>query len=120
MSTAGRPTFSAAVGKSNSSTIRTQLTSSKDQAAHTKLKFRQVGQASNSETKSIDFKAELELNERKFSQKNNFFSRLSREEDGVEIKKLIMDTSESRSEDLPQYDDSDVSVNSSKDSFASR
>jgi len=122
MSTAGRPTFSAAVGKSKTSTIRTQLESNKDQVAHTKLKFRQVGQNSTTEIKLKDFKAELEENERKFApNKDHSALWLTKAEEKVEVKLLIKDTPSSSSSVNPAqtFDDSDVSINSSKSSFSS-
>jgi protein CWC15 len=59
-----RPTFFPAVaGKSAYGGISTISASAKDQAAHTKLKYRQVGQNSREETVYEDYKAKLDEKE---------------------------------------------------------
>jgi protein CWC15 len=64
MSTASRPTFHAAVGtKSSYGGFRSRMFSAKDQAGHTKLKFRQLGQSTKNEIETRDLKNELELKE---------------------------------------------------------
>lgn len=60
MSTSHRPTYHSAVGKSSYGGIRSRHSSAKDQASHTTLKFRQVGQASEDEMVFRDLKTELE------------------------------------------------------------
>jgi hypothetical protein len=56
-----RPTFHAAIGsKPTYGGIRSTASSGKDQAAHTTLKYRQVGQASEVEVANLDRKLELE------------------------------------------------------------
>ncbi len=62
MTTAGRPTYNARVAQVYSG-IRTGMVAARNQNAHTKLKFREKGQASIEELKSRDFKNELENKE---------------------------------------------------------
>jgi len=64
MTTAGRPTYNAAMGRQSYGGIVTTRLSGKDQIAHTKIKYRQVGQSSTVELKTHDFRAELEKRER--------------------------------------------------------
>jgi len=74
MTTAGRPTYNAKVGSQSSLSVwKTYKQSGKDQTAHTKLKYRQVGQSSQQELQNIDFKTELERKEKVVngSQNNN-------------------------------------------------
>jgi protein CWC15 len=60
MSTAARPTFHAAQGRTTYGGSYTMAVSAKDQAAHTKLKFRKFGQASVDEMTTKDLKSNLE------------------------------------------------------------
>jgi protein CWC15 len=66
MSTAGRPTFHSAVGRTSTSTIRSQHISAKSQNSHTTLKFRQIGQATKEEVQKVDLRTELEKKENKY------------------------------------------------------
>lgn len=120
MSTAGRPTYSAAIGRVSTSTIRTQLASSKDQVSQTTLKFRQRGQSSEEESKVKNFREELETKEKKYSSATTKDIWLAKEEEKVDIKLLL--ANDSTTSNQKEYDDSDVSVASStdSDSFASR
>jgi hypothetical protein len=120
MSTAGRPTYSAAIGRVSTSTIRTQLVSSKDQVSHTTLKFRQRGQSSQEESRVKAFREELEAKEKMYVSATTKDIWLAKEEEKVDVKLLLAnDTTTPNQKD---YDDSDVSITSSKDSdsFASR
>ncbi|PLW18380.1 hypothetical protein PCANC_08855 [Puccinia coronata f. sp. avenae] len=62
MSSAHRPTWAPAMGKD--ARINTKQYSSRDIAAHTKLKYRQPGQNSKDEIARRDLKLELEMAER--------------------------------------------------------
>ncbi|KAG0148415.1 hypothetical protein CROQUDRAFT_90340 [Cronartium quercuum f. sp. fusiforme G11] len=62
MSSAHRPTWTPAMGKD--ARLNTKQYSSRDIAGHTKLKFRQPGQNSQSDISRRDLKLELELAER--------------------------------------------------------
>jgi protein CWC15 len=62
---AGRATFHSAHGYGSSSTIQSRQLSGKDLRTQTKLKFRQIGQATVQELKQKDFKKELDLKEQK-------------------------------------------------------
>lgn len=122
MSTAGRPTYSAAVGRAKTSTIRTQLVSSKDQTAHTTLKYRQVGQSTTTEIKEKNFRTELETKEKKYasigSSKDVWFSK---EEEKADVQLLLTNEASNSNNNKEYNDDSDVSVSSTdSDSFASR
>ena len=59
MSTAARPTYFAAIGRSTYGGVASRQTSGKDQIAHTKLKYRVVGQASVSEMKEKNLKVDF-------------------------------------------------------------
>uniref|UniRef100_A0A383VEF7 Cwf15/Cwc15 cell cycle control protein n=1 Tax=Tetradesmus obliquus TaxID=3088 RepID=A0A383VEF7_TETOB len=73
MTTAHRPTWAPARGGEEQGGMRifapSKQVSAKNQAAHTKMKFRQEGQAAPHELKSQDLKAKLEEKERKHFQK---------------------------------------------------
>eukprot|EP00798_Chlamydomonas_sp_ICE-L_P009985 gene9985-7866_t len=73
MTTAHRPTWAPAVGGEEQGGMRmfvgSKMRSAKDQAGHTKLKFRQFGQNSKAEIAAKDLRAELEINERKAAKK---------------------------------------------------
>ena len=61
MSTAARPTYFAAIGRSTYGGVASRQISGKDQIAHTKLKYRVVGQESVSEMKEKNLKVDLNL-----------------------------------------------------------
>jgi protein CWC15 len=67
MSTAHRPTWDPAQGRSTN--INTRQYSSRDMASHTKLKFRQVGQSSAGEVKKRDLLKELKEAEEQVARK---------------------------------------------------
>ena len=64
MSTAARPTYFAAIGRSTHGGVASRHISGKDQTAHTKLKYRFIGQASVSEMKEKNLKVSINLQER--------------------------------------------------------
>ena len=63
MSTAARPTYFAAIGRSTHGGVASRHISGKDQTAHTKLKYRVIGQASVSEMKEKNLKVSINLQE---------------------------------------------------------
>eukprot|EP01115_Flamella_aegyptia_P014599 TRINITY_DN838_c0_g1_i2.p1 TRINITY_DN838_c0_g1~~TRINITY_DN838_c0_g1_i2.p1 ORF type:complete len:101 (+),score=24.77 TRINITY_DN838_c0_g1_i2:7-309(+) len=75
MSTAGRPTFNAALGgenrqqSGNKLLVPTKQISSRDLQSHTKIKVRQPGQGTKEEVKQRDLRTELEEKERKHTLK---------------------------------------------------
>eukprot|EP00879_Flechtneria_rotunda_P004502 GHRR01004757.1.p1 GENE.GHRR01004757.1~~GHRR01004757.1.p1 ORF type:complete len:233 (+),score=66.31 GHRR01004757.1:293-991(+) len=73
MTTAHRPTWAPARGGEEQGGTRifapSRQVSAKNQAAHTKLKFRQEGQSAPHELKDQDLKAQLEAKERQHFQK---------------------------------------------------
>lgn len=75
-----RPTFDAARGKDNKAP--TLQFSSRDLAAHTKLKFRSAGQGTTSETAKRDLRAELLAAEAKHFEKKR---KLDAGEDATEV-----------------------------------
>lgn len=123
MSTASRPTYFPAMGRESNSTIKTVSTSAKDQTAHTKLKFRQTGQATTEELRQRDFRAELEQKERKFLlEKDKSTAWMAKEESKVNVPLLLKNQPELRAEELEQFDDDDVELdknNSDSDGFDS-
>ena len=122
MSTAGRPTFVAAIGRATNTTIQTRAVCGKDQLGHTKLKFRQIGQASIQELKQRDLREELEKKEHKYVLENDKTTAWQAKEELNQPPPtkptstlLIKDTavenntaSEINVEALRKYDDSDV------------
>lgn len=115
MSTAGRPTYKSAVGKTPGA-FRSRMTSGKDQTAHTKLKFRQFGQASHEEVNQRDLRSELEQRENKFVlEKDKTTAWLAKEEANIDVPLLLKNQPEMDSEKLQQYDDKDVEVDSDDD-----
>ena len=68
---AGRATFKAATGYASNTTIQSAQLSGKDLRGQTKLKFRQIGQASVAELKQKDFKQELDQKEQKYALEND-------------------------------------------------
>lgn len=120
MSTAGRPTFKSAVGKGPSS-FRSLMTSGKDQTAHTKLKFRQLGQASEQEVSQKNLRYELEQKETKYVlEKDKNTAWLAKEEAKIDVPLLLKNQPELDSERLEKYDDKDAEVEDSDDFDSSR
>jgi len=112
MSTQHRPTFHAAVGRSESGpAVRTFHFSAKDQAAHTKLKYRTPGQASSSDMIHRDLAAELERREREFvAEKNKHIADIEEEEKAVDTKRLLLTSTADSAATGPskKYDDTDA------------
>lgn len=114
MSTQHRPTFHAAVGQANAGPtgLKTYHFSSKDQAAHTKMKYRAVGQSSSSDMVHRDLAAELDRREREFvAEKNKHIAGIEEEEKAVDTKRLLITAAESTaatSEPTKTYDDADA------------
>jgi protein CWC15 len=92
------------------------MTSGKDQTAHTKLKFRQFGQASHEEVNQRDLRSELEQRENKFVlEKDKTTAWLAKEEANIDVPLLLKNQPEMDSKKLQQYDDKDVEVDSDDD-----
>lgn len=113
MSTQHRPTFHAAVGRTESGpSVRTFHFSSKDQAAHTKMKYRVSGQASSSDMINRDLVAELERREREFvAEKTKHLCAIEAEEKAVDTKLLMIAAAESivpATAPVKVYDDADA------------
>ena len=91
-----------------------------DQAAHTKLKFRQLGQHSESELKNKDFRSDLEQKERSYEQQSKQpLSRIMQEERQVDVTLLLKNKPEIDLEVLKKYDDGDVNEGESDADFDS-
>lgn len=92
MSTQHRPTFHPAVGASSgSSGARSYHFSVKDQAAHTRMKYRAPGQASREEMMRRDLAEELERKEMQLLQeKRATLSAVEQEEKKVDAHKVLM------------------------------
>ncbi len=112
MTTANRPTYHSAVGKSFNGSL-SHLVSGKDQTAHTKLKFRQFGQNSVAEILGKDFKNQLDKNEAEvLANKNKDLVHLLEEEKKVDVK-LLMDKPEVDPDKINKYDDADADLGDS-------
>lgn len=110
MTTAARPTYHAAIGgKQNYGGFKSRAVCAKDQAAHTKLKFRQLGQSTEVEVKNADLRYDLDRKEQEYlSQKNKAIAMILQEEKKVDVPLLIKNKPEVDEEILKKYDDSDV------------
>lgn len=109
MSTAGRPTYNARVGSQVYSGIRTGMVSARNQNAHTKLKYRQVGQATQEELTSRDFKSELEIKEKKHISVGKTDSLLSLRDKSTSIIENSVNKSSSSTPLLLIYDIPEIS-----------
>jgi protein CWC15 len=119
MSTAARPTYFAAVGRQYGG-IRSRHISGKDQNAHTKLKFRQIGQSSTEEMKLKDLKYELETKEElNLIDKKSAISMIENEEKKVDVILLLKNKPDIDPELLKKYDDADINNSGSEDGFDS-
>lgn len=123
MSTGNRPTWNPALGVGSSSSLgnASTLASAKDQAAHTKIKYRQVGQSSEKEMRMKDLKAELEEREAvHLASKENALAMIENEEKAVDVVKLITN---GEKPDLlaiaSKYNDADVEAGDSDKDFDS-
>jgi protein CWC15 len=116
MSTAGRATYQAAKGSARSSTINTQKVSGRDQTAHTKLKYRQIGQSSKDELKNKNLKDDLEGREHKYLLSNNKETKwmVKEEEKKVDVNTILSEKPKINFEEVQKkYDDADIDVNDS-------
>jgi protein CWC15 len=114
MTTAARPTYHAAVaGKLNYGGFKSRAVCAKDQAAHTKLKFRQFGQATEEELRNVDLRYDLDKKEQEhLSQKNKAISMILQEEKKVDVPLLLQNKPEVNEEILKKYDDADIDEDS--------
>mmetsp|Transcript_103155 Transcript_103155/g.202247 ORF Transcript_103155/g.202247 Transcript_103155/m.202247 type:complete len:231 (-) Transcript_103155:69-761(-) len=121
MTTAARPTYHAAVaGKLNYGGFKSRAVCAKDQAAHTKLKFRQLGQSTVEEVKNADLRYDLDRKEEEYlSQKNKAIAMIVQEERKVDIPLMIKNKPEVNEEILKKYDDADIDEGSNDDGFDS-
>jgi protein CWC15 len=113
MSTGHRPTFHPAVGKQIfGGGSGYHIVSVKDQLGQKNLKFRKFGQSSQSEIRSRDYKAELEIIEREhLSEKQKEIAGISssKPEKSSEAPRLLTDApSLSVNELRKKYDDADA------------
>ena len=127
MSTGHRPTFHPAIGKQIfGGHVGNHIVSVKDQLGQKNLKFRKFGQSSQSEIRSRDYKAEIEIIEQEhLSQKNKdqaliagYSSKLGKVGDAT---RLLADAPTLTSEDLKKkYDDADADNGDSDNDLESR
>ena len=116
MSTAARPTFHAAQGKSTFGGNTGRSQSSKDVASFTKLKFRQFGQASKEEIATKHLKSELDKSETLLIKNKDKSIPLDTLKDKPILTVKLLTNSESFDEIKKKYDDSDV-VDDDQESF---
>lgn len=110
MTTAARPTYYAAIGKQDYGGFKSRAVCAKDQAAHTKLKYRQPGQSTLSEVGNTDdLRYELDRKEQEYaSQKNKAITMILQEEKKVDVPLLLKNKPEIDQEVLKKYDDADI------------
>jgi protein CWC15 len=113
MSTGHRPTFHPAVGKQIfGGGSGYHIVSVKDQLGQKNLKFRKFGQSSQSEIRSRDYKAELEIIEQEhLSEKQKEIARVSssKPEKSSEAPRLLTDAPSLSVDELrKKYDDADA------------
>lgn len=127
MSTAARPTFHAAQGKASFGGSFSRSVSGKDQTAHTKLKFRRIGQASTDEMVSKDFKKSLGESETLLIKNNGVLPILPvkaiHENNKITLKLLKNEVEETidLNDIKRKYDDVDADFDANdSESFASR
>lgn len=113
MSTGHRPTFHPAVGKQIfGGGSGYHIVSVKDQLGQKNLKFRKFGQSSQSEIRSRDYKAELEIIEQEhLSEKQKEIARItsSKPEKSTEAPRLLTDAPSLSVDELrKKYDDADA------------
>ena len=118
MTTAARPTYFAAQGRQSFSSFSTRKVSSKDQTAHTKIKYRQLCQNSSEEVRDKDFRKDLEEKELKYLQDEDqaALSFLAEEEKKVNVQLLLKDKPELDPDSLKKYDDADIDIGNDSDS----
>jgi hypothetical protein len=125
MTTANRPTYYPAVGKQQFSGLASRHFAARDQTAHTKLKFRQLGQASLEESKDRSTrKAELDRSE-KLHTSSSDVPHGGEERAGARTPRALLianqptEPTETPSSKLAKYDDADVSCSEPGDDFDS-
>lgn len=120
MTTAARPTYYAAIGKADNGGFQSRMFSARDQVSHTKLKYRQVGQASVEEMKARDLKAEiLKKEDEILTQNDKAMTRILEEEKKIDVTLLLKNRAEVDEEELKKFDDEDADVVNSDDDFDS-
>ena len=119
MTTAARPTYYAAIGKQDYGGFKSRAVCAKDQAAHTVLKYRQLGQHTEEEVRKSDLRNELDRKEQDYaSQKNKALHMILEEEKKVDVMLLLKNKPEVDQEILKKYDDADIDAGS-EDGFDS-
>jgi hypothetical protein len=115
----GMPTYYAKMGSSQIGVRRTAQQSGKDQTAHTKLKYRQIGQNTLTEIKNKDFKVELKKKESEVLNPTDS-SRKSIEDAAPKSSGMLLltDVPHPNPEIIKKYDDSDAVAD--KSDFESR
>ncbi|XP_076338942.1 spliceosome-associated protein CWC15 [Tachypleus tridentatus] len=119
MTTAARPTFEPARGREKDLGTLSKQYSSRDLPGHTKLKYRQTGQASSEELRGKDFRRDLEERERAVTYERE--SKRSREVGSSGTKKPRLDqipASNLDADDPVDEDDEDDSGDSDEDDTA--
>eukprot|EP00602_Paraphysomonas_sp_CaronLab_P001113 CAMPEP_0185018338 /NCGR_PEP_ID=MMETSP1103-20130426/1096_1 /TAXON_ID=36769 /ORGANISM="Paraphysomonas bandaiensis, Strain Caron Lab Isolate" /LENGTH=231 /DNA_ID=CAMNT_0027548117 /DNA_START=15 /DNA_END=710 /DNA_ORIENTATION=+ len=122
MTTAHRPTWHAAVGGVKNHGFTSQQVSAKDQIGMTRLKFRQVGQSSETEMKERDVLHELEKREfDHLSEKNKMIAQIESEEKKVDTVALLKNHAEisSNCNEDNEYNDADIDYHDQDDGFDS-
>lgn len=111
MSTAGRPTYYSAVGKSTYGGARSRQVCVRDQTTNSKLKVRQFGQNTAEELRDRDFREEIEAKEdAHIKEKNRTLALITEEERKVDVPLLLMNKPEIDPVVLQKYDDADAEV----------
>lgn len=111
MSTAGRPTYYSAVGKSTYGGARSCQVCVRDQTTNTKLKVRQFGQNTVEELRNRDFREEIESREEAHTkERNRTLALITEEERKVDVPLLLMNKPEIDPVVLQKYDDADAEV----------
>ena len=111
MTTAHRPTWVSAVGKTvKNHGFVSKAISAKDQNGETRLKYRQVGQGSKSEMVERDLMGELEKREYEhLSEKNKLIAMIENEEKKIDTVPLLKERAEIQVTEISsKYNDADV------------
>lgn len=109
----GKPTYYPKMGSSQIGVRRTAQQSGKDQTAHTKLKYRQIGQNSLNEMRSKDFKVELRKKESDVLTHIDGGHKLIEEAPKPSGLLLLTDVPHPNPDIIKKYDDSDAVVENS-------
>lgn len=124
MTTAHRPTWHAAVGTVKNHGFTSQAVSAKDQIGETRLKFRQLGQASRSEMAERNIREELQKREfDQLSEKNKMIAMIAQEEKKVDAVNLLKNHAEfvqsATIDEAKKYNDADVDYGDGDEDFDS-